>query len=165
MCTRGVLIVAALANAWARAVSQTDGMEGRLQELDEERIRLESEVDSLTTTTAKLEAELKSVYRRWDEESSRWAIERRGLQDQVKAQADATAALVVRSGERTAAAATPASSRASQQEYDALLAERDLILKNWSEETEILVRWWVSRSVQHCLCRRRCCCCCCVWLH
>ena len=114
-------------------------------------MRLEADVDTLSTTTAKLEAELKSVYRRWDEDGQRWAMERRRLQEQLKAHADAAAALASTPHAPHVPSSQVAAARAPQgvgSDGDTaatiakLVAERDAILKNWSEETEILVTIW-----------------------
>lgn len=139
--------------------SQTDAVEARFRTLDEEKVKLEVEVDSLKTTNSKLQAELKSVYRRWEQDGHRWGVERRRLREQLKAHANAAAALVVSPDgdgskvalvsvdQPTPAGATPSrDSKAVVDEANHTIAkltqERDLILKNWSEETEILVTIW-----------------------
>lgn len=148
----------ARAHMWCLHARQAESTEARFRELDEERVRLEADVDTLSTTTAKLEAELKSVYRRWDEDGQRWAMERRRLQEQLQAQAHTAAALASASDVQLQALAPAATSRSAangaadpagdvsaqraEETIAQLVAERDAILKNWSEETEILVTIW-----------------------
>lgn len=118
--------------------TQGGDIESRLRVADEQRARLEADIDTLATTTAKLQAELKSVYRRWGEDGQRWAADRRRLQDKCRAQADVAASMANgQIDEAVGVRRSPTQPRGKSVEE--LVKERDTILKNWSEETEILV--------------------------
>ena len=62
-------------------VLQTNKLEERFRKLDEEHARLEADAGTLKTTNTKLSAELKGVYRRWEEDGQRWGMERQRLQE------------------------------------------------------------------------------------
>lgn len=130
-------------------VLQTNKLEERFRKLDEEHARLEADAGTLKTTNTKLSAELKGVYRRWEEDGQRWGMERQRLQDQLQAATRAAATLTAASG---GAGSALVPSHAGEQTASKLATavatihklntERDLLLKNWAEETEILVTIW-----------------------
>jgi len=59
--------------------------ESRLRAADEDRSRLASDVHLLTVGRNRAEAEVRDVYRQWEEDGRRWAGERKALVDQLEA--------------------------------------------------------------------------------
>lgn len=58
--------------------------EARLRGADEDRARLSSEVHTLSSARNRAEAELRSVYKQWEEDGRRWATERKHLSEQLE---------------------------------------------------------------------------------
>jgi seryl-tRNA synthetase len=80
-------------NKRLRAALDTRGMEveARLRAADEDRARLAADLAGLSAARNRAEAELRQVYRQWEEDGRRWAVERKRLNDQLDALLAATA--------------------------------------------------------------------------
>ena len=171
-----------------RSISQYDigrqslEVETRFRRLDEDRAALAAQVSTLATERARLESELRDVYKKWEEDNRRSSIEKRRLADQLQQlggagypgaisfseSASEYGAAVVDHEDRTTTPGSVISSHhgggasvqgsrvasslaPSQQQRLAvgdatelwrLRQERHAILKNWAEETEILITLW-----------------------
>jgi hypothetical protein len=100
--------------------------------MDDERARLSADLSAAQTAKSQSEIELASVVRQWEEDGKRWATERKRLTDRVES-------LMSNIGSGDAGKASVASDRA---EIEKLRRDQEIILKNWREETEMLVIAW-----------------------
>lgn len=58
--------------------------EAKLRAQDEEKARYQAEITTITAARNRAEAELRSVYKAWEEDGRRWAQERKTLYDQLE---------------------------------------------------------------------------------
>lgn len=127
---------------------QAQETESKFRRLDEARARLEAEITELRATRSKLEGELRAVRAQWDTESREWAAERKRLSNQIAQLADSVNQAARNGGGRLPSSSVSAYGSSALAlvhegaELQRLRVERDRIIRNWSEETEILVAIW-----------------------